>query len=71
MGAFTWTLAILCLLGSITAFGLFLANVMTTGNNPYILWIQSISPIEYLLVFVAFIILFAVLLGRRPNRRRF
>jgi len=64
-----WSLIILLSLGSMTAFGLFLANVMTTGSNPFILWIQSVPPIGFLAVFVAFLILIGVLLRPKPRRR--
>ncbi|KKW14680.1 MAG: hypothetical protein UY55_C0005G0028 [Candidatus Jorgensenbacteria bacterium GW2011_GWB1_50_10] len=70
MANFTWTLIVLSTLGSITAFGLFLANIITTGNNPIILWVQSIPPLEFLLVFVALLILVGVLLRPKPHRRR-
>jgi hypothetical protein len=64
-----WSLIILLSLGSMTAFGLFLANIMTTGNNPFITWIQSVPPIGFLAVFVAFLILIGVLLRPKPRRR--
>jgi hypothetical protein len=64
-----WSLIILLSLGSMTAFGLFLANIMTTGGNPFILWIQSVPPIGFLAIFVAFLILIGVLLRPKPRRR--
>ena len=68
MATLAWSFIILSALGSMTAFGLFLANVMTTGNIPFILWIQSVPPIGFLAVFVAFLILIGVLLRPKPRR---
>ncbi len=68
MPSFTTALIILAALGSALAFGLFFAAIITT-NNPIIVWVQSVSPLQFLLVFVALFVLAAVLMLPKPRRR--
>jgi len=62
---------LLSLVGSATAFGIWLVNIATEKTNPVIQWIQSLPPIEIVALLLSILVLIMVAALRpKPRRRR-